>query len=176
MQNYRDDIPMLFTLLEEYGGIEDFVRDMFHFDILCSQNFELTYILFDPLKTVETKLAWIDEMLVIYFSTTYLDYLRQLVRNEDFGNYERLRVRFFRVLSRMQNCLYAKVTTAIPLEPGQSERIAAKLKALFGKRIFVYNKVSRYFPSGLLIECGDTMIDLGARTGIEQLKKTLNAS
>ena len=176
MQNYRYDLPMMIMMLEEENLLDDFVRDAFTFDILCSQNFEITDILFNPLKSIGEKLEWVDEMLIIYFSDAYLSFLRQLIKNEDFIYYERLRAKFLATLSRMRNCLYAKVTTVIPMTEEQSKRVAAKLRELFGKQVFVYNKVSRYFSGGLLIECDNTMIDLGVRTSLYQLKQALGAS
>mgnify|MGYP000909553056 CR=1 FL=1 len=176
MQNYRYDLPMMIMMLEEEEHLDEFVRDAFTFDILCSQNFEITDILFNPLKSVKEKLEWVDEMLIIYFSDAYLGFLRQLVTNEDFIYYERIRAKFLGTLSQMRNCLYAKVTTVIPLTDDQSKRVAGKLRELFGKQVFVYNKVSRYFSGGLLIECDNRIIDLGLRTGLYQLKQTLGAS
>jgi len=175
VQNYRYDLPMMIMMLEEEELLDDFVRDAFTFDILCSQNFEITDILFNPLKSVDEKQAWMDEMLIIYFSDAYFAFLKQLVKNEDFACYEHLRGKFLDTLSRMRNCLYAKVTTIIPLTEDQSKRVAVKLKSLFGKQVFVYNKVSRYFSGGLLIECDNRIIDLGLRTGLYQLKQTLGA-
>lgn len=175
MQNYRYNLPLMIMMLEEEELLDDFVRDIFTFDILCSQNFEITDMLFNPLKSPAEKQAWMDEALVIYFSTTYFSFLKQLVKNEDFPCYERLRTKFLATLSRMRNCLYAKVTTAIPLSEEQSKRVALKLKSLFGKQVFVYNKVSRYFPGGLLIECNNRIIDFGLRTALHQLKQALGA-
>ena len=176
MQNFSYDLPMLITLLDEEGSLDDFLRDSFQFDIICAHNFEIEDILFNPLKSVEEKLAWIDEMLIIYFSDTYLGFLRQLARNDDLLYYEKIIRRFLELLSRMRNCHYAKVTTTVPLREDQRDRITIKLVELFGKQVFVYNKVSRYFSGGLLVECGDKMIDLGLWTGLDQLKRTLNAS
>jgi ATP synthase F1 delta subunit len=163
-------------MLEEEEFLDEFVRDVFTFDILCSQNFEISDMLFNPLKSIDEKLAWANEMLIIYFSDTFFGFLKQLIKNEDIIYYDRLRIKFLATLSRMRNCLYAKVTSYIPLTEEQSKRVANKLKRLFGKQVFVYNKVSRYFSGGLLIECGNRMIDLGIRTGLYQLKGTLNAS
>ena len=62
MQNYRYDLPILIMMLEEEEFLDEFVRDVFTFDILCSQNFEISDMLFNPLKSIDEKLAWANEM------------------------------------------------------------------------------------------------------------------
>jgi F0F1-type ATP synthase delta subunit len=88
-------------------------------------------------------------------------------------SYDKIRDVFLKKLSAMQKCLYAKVTTSIPLSDSQIDRITIKLEQLFDKQIFVYNYVSSHFLAGILIQCGDKMIDLEARTAFNQLKNSL---
>jgi ATP synthase F1 delta subunit len=168
---------MLITMLEDAneGVLGNFVRDIFHFDILCGQNFEINDTLFNPLRSVEEKLGWLDDIMAIYFDDYFYDFLKQLIVNEDIVYYEKIRDKFLEVLTAMQNCLYAKVTTAVSLTEKQMGRITKKLEELFGKQVFIYNNVSRDFSSGLLIECGNQMIDLEGRTALDQLRIKLNA-
>jgi len=175
VQNYHYDLPMLITILEDEGVLDNFVRDAFRFEVLCKRSLEFEEMVIDPLRSVDEKLAWLDEVMAIYFDTYFYNFLRQLIVNEDILHYENISARFFETLTRMRNCIYAKITTAIPLSESQTERITAKLRELFGKQVFIYSNVSPYFPAGLLIQCGDQMIDLGCRTALEQLNKKLNA-
>jgi F-type H+-transporting ATPase subunit delta len=166
---------MLITILEDEDALDNFVRDAFLFEVLYRRNLDIEEMIIDPLRSTEEKLGWLDEMMIIYFDTYFYNFLRQLIINEDIQYYEKISARFFETLTAMRNCLYAKVTTAIPLSGSQIGRITAKLRELFGKQIFIYSNVSPYFPSGLLIQCGDQMIDLGGRTALEQLNKKLSA-
>jgi len=174
VQNYHYDLPMLITILEDEGALDGFVRDLFHFEIICERNFEFEDTFFNPLRSAEERLGLLDD-LVIYFGDSFYRFLKQLIINDDIVHYERIHDKLLASLSAMQNCLYAKATTAIPLSDSQLGRIAAKLEELFSKQVFVYNNVSRYFSAGLLIQCGDWMIDLGGRTALDQLGKKLRA-
>jgi len=175
VQNYHYDLPMLITILEDEGALDNFVRDAFRFETLYGRSLGFQEMLIDPLRNVYEKLAWLYEIMVIYFDEYFYNFLLQLIVNEDTLYYENIIANFFETLTRMRNCLYARVTTAIPLEETQSERITAKLRELFGKKIFIYSNVSPYFSAGLLIQCGNQMIDLGGRTALEQLNKKLSA-
>jgi len=175
VQNYRYDLPMLITMLEDEGVLAKFVRDTFHFDILCKQNFEVNDTLFNPLRSVEEKLDWLDSTLTIYFDDYFYSFLRQLITNEDLAYYEKIRDKFIEALTAMQNCLYAKVTTAISLSDAQMKRIAVKVEELYGKQVFIYNNVARDFSSGLRIECGTQMIALDGYTALDQLRKKIYA-
>jgi len=173
MQHYHYNLPLLITILEDEGVLEGFVRDIFHFDLIRERNFELTDTLFNPLRSTEEKLTLVDEVLAIYFADYFYNFLRQLIINEDILYYEKIRDRFLEKLSVMQNCLYAKATTAIPLKDSQMVRITTKLQEFFGKQVFVYNNVSHHFWAGLRIECGDQMIDLEVRASFDQLRNRL---
>jgi F-type H+-transporting ATPase subunit delta len=175
VQNFRYDLPMLITILEDEGALDNFVRDAFRFEVLSRRSLEIEEMFIDPLRGVDEKLRWLDEVMTLYFDTYFCGFLRQLIINEDIRYYEMISDRFFETLTHMRNCLYARVTTAIPLSESQMDRITAKLRELFGKRVFIYSNVSPYFSSGLLIQCGDQMIDLGGRTALEQLNKKLSA-
>jgi len=174
VQNFRYDLPMLVTILEDEGALDNFVRDVFHFEILYGRSLGIEEIFIDPLRGVDEKLRWLDEVMTSYFDTYFCDFLRQLIINEDIQYYEMISDKFFETLTHMRNCLYARVTTAISLSESQMSRITAKLRELFGKQVFIYNNVSPYFSAGLLIQCGDQMIDLGSRTALEQLNKKLS--
>ena len=175
MQNYRYDLPLLITILEDMDALDRFVRDVFHFDIMCEQNFELADTLFDPLQDLQTKLGLLEGVLSIYFDEYFYAFLIQLVVKDDIVYYEKIRDHFLETLKAMQDCLYAKATTAIPLSAAQTARITAKLKELFNKQVFVHNKVSHDFGAGLLIQCGDKMLDFELGAGLSRLKNAINA-
>jgi len=176
MQNYQYNLPLLITILEDEAALDSFVRDTFHFDIIRERNFELTDTLFNPLRGKEEKLALLEEVLIIYFAEYFYNFLKQLIDNGDIIYYEKIRDSFLEKLSVMQHCLYAKVTTAIPLSDTQMDRITTKLEEFFGQQVFVYNNVSHHFSAGLLIQCGDQMIDLEVRTAFDQLKARLGVA
>jgi F-type H+-transporting ATPase subunit delta len=173
--NYHYDLPTLIMILEDEDALDNFVRDAFRFENLYGRNLGIERMLIDPLRASEEKLAWLDEIMEVYFDAYFYKFLRQLIINEDIQYYEKIIAKFFDTLTGMRNCLYARITTAIPLSDSQEERVTAKLKELFGKQVFIYSNISPYFPSGLLIQCGDRMIDLGGRTALEQLNKKLSA-
>jgi F-type H+-transporting ATPase subunit delta len=67
----------------------------------------------------------------------------------------------------------ARVTTAVPLDPGERELIAARLSARFGKRIHLEEHVDPSVIGGVVAQVGDQIIDGSVRGRLERLRRTL---
>jgi len=67
----------------------------------------------------------------------------------------------------------AEVTSAVPLDAGQRERLAAALSQATGKQVEVHVIVDPYVLGGLRARIGDRVIDGTVRTRLRQLRDTL---
>lgn len=67
----------------------------------------------------------------------------------------------------------AEVTSAIPLEGDQAERLAAALSRRFDRRVSIKVTVDPSIQGGLIVRTGDTVIDGSVRSRLEQLKTSL---
>ncbi len=67
----------------------------------------------------------------------------------------------------------AEVTSAVPLEADQQERLAATLSRRFARRVSLKVTVDPSILGGLIVQIGDTIIDGSVRSRLEQLKNSL---
>ncbi|MCA9829320.1 MAG: ATP synthase F1 subunit delta [Dehalococcoidia bacterium] len=68
---------------------------------------------------------------------------------------------------------YADVTTAVPLEPAQVERIAAQLGQSLDARVNVRTSVDPSIVGGMVVRIGDRMVDGSVKTRLRELRKDL---
>jgi len=67
----------------------------------------------------------------------------------------------------------AEVTSAVPLEDDQQQRLAEALSKRFKRRVSLKVTVDPSIQGGLIVRTGDTVIDGSVRSRLEQLKNTL---
>jgi len=67
----------------------------------------------------------------------------------------------------------AEVTSAVPLEADQEQRLAEALSRRFKRRVSLKVTVDPSIQGGLIVRTGDTVIDGSVRSRLEQLKNTL---
>ena len=65
------------------------------------------------------------------------------------------------------------VYSAVKLDSDQKAKIEAQLKRLFGNSLSVDYAVKPEVIGGLIIEQGDTVIDLGVQAKLQEMKKHL---
>ena len=67
----------------------------------------------------------------------------------------------------------AVVTTAVPLPPDLSDRLRARLAALFGKTIILEQKIDPAVLGGVSVTLGDKILDGTVRAGLDRLRQQL---
>jgi len=67
----------------------------------------------------------------------------------------------------------AEVTSAIPLEGDQQDRLAEALSRRFKRRVSLKVTIDPSIQGGLIVRTGDTVIDGSVRSRLEQLKNSL---
>ena len=67
----------------------------------------------------------------------------------------------------------AEVTSAVPLEGDQEQRLAEALSRRFKRRVSLKLTVDPSIQGGLIVRTGDTVIDGSVRSRLEQLKNSL---
>jgi F-type H+-transporting ATPase subunit delta len=67
----------------------------------------------------------------------------------------------------------AEVTSAVPLDDAQKERLAQALSKVTGKQVEVLVVVDPYVLGGLTARIGDRVIDGTVRTRLQQLRDIL---
>lgn len=69
----------------------------------------------------------------------------------------------------------ARVTTAVPIDESQRQRMEGQLSGSLGKTVTVTTEVDPALIGGLVIRVGDQLIDGSVRTRLRMLRKELTA-
>jgi F-type H+-transporting ATPase subunit delta len=75
---------------------------------------------------------------------------------------------------RLQGRQRVEVTTAVPLEPADIERITDFVAGLIGRDVVVSSRVDESILGGLIIQIGDRLLDGSAQSRLNGLREQLN--
>ncbi len=78
------------------------------------------------------------------------------------------------LLDRHQGRQRVEVTTAVPLEPPEVERIATFVSGLIGREVAVTARVDETILGGLVIQIGDRLLDGSAQARLNGLREQLS--
>ena len=78
------------------------------------------------------------------------------------------------LLDRQQGRQRVEITTAVPLEPAEVERITGFVAGLIGREVVVTPHVDESILGGLVIQIGDRLLDGSAQARLNALREQLN--
>ena len=78
------------------------------------------------------------------------------------------------LLDRQEGRQRVEITTAVPLEPAEVERITSFVAGLIGREVVVTAHVDESILGGLVIQIGDRLLDGSARARLSGLREQLS--
>ena len=140
----------------DLDGVED---ELFRFGRIVAGDRELGRILSDRKATAEGKTALLDRLLAGRVSPVTEQLLRNVLTGPHAGTAENAIERLSDVASRRRGQSVARVTTAVPLDQAQEQRLAAVLGRIYGRSIGMQVTVDPTVLGGLIVQVGDEVID-----------------
>ncbi len=80
---------------------------------------------------------------------------------------------YAKLLDRQEGRQRVEVTTAVPLEPLEIERVTDFISGLIGREVSVTARVDAEVLGGLVIQIGDRLLDGSARARLDGLRERL---
>ena len=164
----------LFSLAEEQGDtvLQQTRADLRECALLFSLNPDLTRLLSLPTVSVEERMdiakkIFGDEGMVSRLLSLLIDHHRVQYLGEIADDFDARMLDY-------QNTVEVCVTTAIPLQPEQSERLTAALSAKLQKSIRITERIDRSILGGVIVQYGDTRIDNSVKYRLDTLKAKLS--
>lgn len=86
-----------------------------------------------------------------------------------------IRVGYGRLLDEYRGRQQVEVTSAVPLEDPERERISRFVSDLIQKQVVVTTQVDESILGGVIIQIGDKLLDGSTRTRLEELRQQLRS-
>lgn len=161
----------IFQVASQDNNLDLWLRELSEVDLLLADPFA-AQVLLNPVIPTERKTAIITaarpgmnpsvgRLLRLLIDRGKLDALPKVV--------ERLRF----LIDRQRGVDTARVTSAVPLDQGERDLLAARLSARFGKRINLDLAVDPSLIGGVVAQVGDQIIDGSVRGRLERLRRSL---
>lgn len=165
----------VFELGQEKGNLEAWLDDLeLMADVFADRRVVAFFV--DPKRRGHEKGDAAQRMFGGRIQQESLNLLQMLIDRSRVGIIPDVRDRLDRMILESQNIVEAQVTTAVPVDAAEEQRIAEYLGRLTGgKRVEVETRVDPEIIGGIIARVGDKLIDGSARTSLLHLRERLEA-
>jgi ATP synthase F1 delta subunit len=171
--NYQYDLQQMVDLLEAEQKLEEFIADIFHFQMFCADNYGISEFLLNAHLPMASKLKHLDKYIKPYVGQSFYQFLQQLTVNEDITHYPAMDKRILEVIEKKLNCEFVEIVSAELLSLEQTKSIRGLLEKISGRRIFTYNSISPRIIGGFVLNYRERTIDLSIQGDLEKIRTEL---
>lgn len=172
----KESAPFADALLQlgtEDGSLELYRSELAKIRGVLEENPELVSLLRYPSMPVKEKEELLDQIFGSGLSETMKNFLIILCKNRKAGDLIEISDEFEKLYDRSQNIERVCVTSAVPLDEEQKEKLAARLKKQLGRNVRISYEVDPSLLGGMKIRTESMIID-GSMTGrLERMKDQL---
>ena len=154
----------------ELDGVED---ELFRFGRIVTGDRELSRLLSDRTASAQGTAELLDRLLSGRVSPVTELLLRNVLTGSHVGTAGVAIERLSEAASRRRGRSVARVTTAVPLTPGQEQRLIDVLSRLYGQTIGLQVTVDPSVLGGLVVQVGDEVIDGSIAHRLEAARRQL---
>ena len=134
---------------------------------------ELAQFLETPAIGSEQKKAGLRRILDGKVSELFMDFLMVVADKDRLSILGDMASVFEDLLDRRKGRIRGRLTTAVELEPGRLEQIAAQIGAALGKSVALESHVDANILGGMILNVDDTLIDGSVRRRLQLLQRQL---
>lgn len=140
---------------------------------IFSDNPELTKALSAPTITEKEKLSLLENIFGGRISETAFNFLCVLTEKNRIKHLVPIVKEFRKGYYEMSGISEVTVTTAVPLKAQAREKLTEKLQKMYGSRIILVEKTDPSIVGGMIVSCGDSMLDGSVKTKLENMHKQI---
>jgi F-type H+-transporting ATPase subunit delta len=163
----------LLMAADKAGGedsLEDQVRGLRD---LLDQSPALRDFLSNPTVAKENKLATVERLFKGKVSPLVWRFLALLVEKYREGMLPEILEALVAMLDDRAGVVHAEVASAVPLAPGQEDRLKSKLVELTSKDVVVHLREDESIVTGFIAQVGDTVFDASLDAQLGRLRDNL---
>lgn len=160
-----------FAVARGEGRLEEWAAALNRTGELFS-NGQAEQYLTSPVVPPDRKAAALGELLPD-LAPTVRNFLELLAHRDRLELIPEIVVQFRRLVNEERGIQVATVTTAVSLDTGQRERIAARLAERTGKQVTLETRIDPSIIGGVVAQIGDDVIDDSVRGRLERLRQSM---
>ncbi|MGN0666216.1 MAG: ATP synthase F1 subunit delta [Huintestinicola sp.] len=140
---------------------------------IFAENPELTDILCSPTVSDEDKLSLLDSVFRGKVSDTSFNFLCVLAEKGRSRHLNGIAKAFRKGYYNASGIVEVNVTSTRPLTDAAREKLKAKLEKRYGKKVILAEKIDPSIMGGLVVTCGDSMLDGSVKTRLDLMHKQI---
>ncbi len=164
----------LFSVAQAEDALADVQDELFRFARALEQEGRLRESLTDPGLPVDRKKAVVRDVLGERASTHTASILSFLLEQGKARELTAIVDELVALAAEQRDAAVAEVRTAVPLDEGQRERVAAALERATGKKVELKEVVDPSVLGGVVARVGDQVIDGSIRRRLELARDQLS--
>ncbi len=163
----------LLEIGREDGTLKELDSEMNALGGIFADNPEFVSVLNSPTVTEAEKLELIRSVFGGKISETALNFLCVLAEKNRIGYISGIAEELRRGYYEDAGIAEVTVITAAALKDEQKQRLKEKLAAMYGKSIILKEKTDPSIMGGMIVRCGDRMLDGSVKTKLENMQKQI---
>ncbi|MGN0642409.1 MAG: F0F1 ATP synthase subunit delta [Huintestinicola sp.] len=163
----------LLEIAEENGSLSELDEELNALVTVFEANPELTDVLSTPTVSDAEKLELIENVFKGRVSETAFNFLCVLTEKGRCRYLGSIAKAFRKSFYDISGIVEVTVTSTRPLTDSAREKLKAKLEKKYGKKVIMTEKVDMSIMGGLVVTCGDSMLDGSVKTKLEEMHKQI---
>jgi F-type H+-transporting ATPase subunit delta len=155
------------------GDLDDIEDELFRFGRLIEREPRLALALSDPTLPADRKASVLERLLADRSSSITLQLVQRVVAHPRGASVSRALERLAELASERRSRYIAVVTSAVPLNEDQSERLRSALSTAFGRDMDLQVDVDPALLGGLVVRVGDELVDGSVVRRLSDLRRRL---
>lgn len=144
---------------EDAGRLDDLEDELFRFGRVVDGNTALRDAVTDPSRSGEDKAVLVEDLLSDKVGPEMQLLARQSVLAPRGRRFDRVVEAYEAIAARRREELTATVTTAVPLDASQRERLGRALSEIYGRQVQLNVAIDPEVLGGIRIQIGDEVVD-----------------
>jgi F-type H+-transporting ATPase subunit delta len=161
------------SLAQDKEATENVQKDMQSIITTVGGSAELRMVLSSPLIKNDVKLASLREIFKSASEITQKVF-DVLVENKRIDLLAEVAKQYIVLYDQLNNRQVAKVTTAVPLDQGLTDKVQAKVKELTGNEASIENVIDESIIGGFILRVGDLQYNASIANKLTSLRRELS--
>ncbi|AGA70827.1 ATP synthase F1 subcomplex delta subunit [Desulfitobacterium dichloroeliminans LMG P-21439] len=156
------------------GNLDAIEAELQELTQLFEQNAEVAHVLYHPHISLSVKKDLMRKIFAGELSVTVGNFLNLLIDRRRQNYLPDIAQEFTRLADGARNVVEAKVTSAVPLNDIQEQRLQKELARITGKNVRMVKEVRPELIGGVMIKIGDRVMDGTVAFKLQRIRQSLS--